>query len=151
MVVEDDPNDVLLLYRAFQKTGLKNPLQVMRDGQEAIDYLSHQGKFTSAGQFPLPALVLLDLNMPRKNGFEVLEWLRQQPALKRLSVVVFTASSEIADIERAYDLGANSYVVKPTNDDTLIAVVQQLHSYWLRLNEKPRTHPMITSEVTVAV
>jgi len=137
LLVEDDVNEVFLMQRAFQKAGLKNPLQVARDGQEAIDYLNHQGQFIDTMRYPSPALMLLDLKMPRKNGFEVLEWLRQQPGLKPLIVVVLSSSSLITDINRAYDLGANSYLVKPGDFDMLIQLVKTLDSYWLTLNQNP--------------
>src|SRR5207247_353014 len=115
LLVEDDPNDVLLMQRAFRKANLTNPLHVARDGQEAIEYLAHQGNFADVRRYPPPTLMLLDLKMPRKNGFETLEWLRQQPGLKRMVVIVLSSSSELADINRAYDLGANSYLVKPAD------------------------------------
>ena len=136
LLVEDDPNDVLLMQRAFRKANLTHPLQVARDGQEAIEYLNHQGNFADVTRYPLPTLMLLDLKMPRKNGFETLEWLRQQPGLKRIVVVVLSSSSEIADIKRAYDLGANSYLVKPGDFQTLVDRVNLLASYWLAVNEK---------------
>ncbi len=137
LLAEDDANEVFLMQRAFQKAGLKNPLHVARDGQEAIDYLSHQGQFSDTTRYPSPALMLLDLKMPRKNGFEVLEWLRQQPGLKPLIVVVLSSSSLITDINRAYDLGANSYLVKPGDFDTLMQLVKTLDAYWLTLNQNP--------------
>ena len=136
LLVEDDPNDVLLMQRAFRKANLTHPLQVARDGQEAIEYLNHQGNFADATRYPPPTLMLLDLKMPRKNGFETLEWLRQQPGLKRIVVVVMSSSSELADIKRAYDLGANSYLVKPGDFQTLVDRVNLLASYWLAVNEK---------------
>ena len=137
LLAEDDANEVFLMQRAFQKAGLKNPLHVACDGQEAIDYLSHQGQFSDATRYPSPALMLLDLKMPRKNGFEVLEWLRQQPGLKPLIVVVLSSSSLISDINRAYDLGANSYLVKPGDFGTLMQLVKTLDAYWLTLNQNP--------------
>jgi len=136
LLVEDDSNDVLLMQRAFRKANLTHPVQVARDGQEAIEYLNHQGNFADLTRYPLPALILLDLKMPRKNGFETLEWLRQQPGLKRIVVVVLSSSSEIADIQRAYDLGVNSYLVKPGDFQTLVELVNLLASYWLAVNEK---------------
>lgn len=141
LLVEDDPNEVFLMQRAFQKANLNTPLFVVRDGQEAIDYLNRQGKFADITQFPEPGLMLLDLKMPRKNGFEVLEWVRQQPGLKRLIVVVLTSSDQIADIDRAYDLGTNSYAVKPGDFETMINLVETFDSYWGRLNHRPDLRP----------
>ena len=123
------------MQRAFRKANLTNPLHVARDGQEAIDYLSHQGKFADATRFPAPTLMLLDLKMPRKSGFETLEWLRQQPVLKRTVAVVLSSSNERDDINRAYDLGANSYLVKPGDFQALVDLVTSLTSYWLAANE----------------
>lgn len=137
LVVDDDPNEVFLLQRAFQKASLNIPLQVARDGQEAIDYLNREGPFSDRDQFPAPALMLLDLKMPRRNGFEVLEWLRSQPDWKKLIVVVLTSSNLAADVNRAYELGTNSYLVKPGDFERLIELVRTLDSYWRRLNTPP--------------
>ena len=137
LLAEDDPNDVLLIQRAFQRTNVANPLQVVRDGEAAVAYLSGQVPYADRARHPLPALLLMDLKMPRKSGLEVLEWLRQQPGLKRLPVVVLTSSNQSLDINRAYDLGVNSYLVKPTGFDTLLELVKNLDVYWLVLNEKP--------------
>jgi CheY-like chemotaxis protein len=137
LVIDDDPNDVLLLQRAFEKTRLANPLHFAKDGEEALAYLSGQGEYADRNQHPLPALVLLDLKMPRKSGLEVLEWIRQQPALKRLIVVMLTSSNQSSDVNRAYELGANSYLVKPGGFDTLMELVKGMDRYWLVLNEGP--------------
>lgn len=138
LVVEDEPDAVLLLKQAFRKTGLKNPVQVFRDGQEVIDFLSGQGG--SLGKMMAlspPALMLLDIKLPRKTGFEVLEWLRAQPGLKRLIVVVMAIAANPSDVNRAYELGCNSYLLKPGNVDQLAEMVKLINNYWLLLNEKP--------------
>ena len=137
LLAEDDPNDVLLIERAFQRTHVANPLQVVRDGEEALAYLSGQGPFADRERHPLPVLMLMDLKMSRKSGLEVLEWVRQQPGLKRLPIVVLTSSNQSPDINRAYELGANSYLVKPAGFDSLLELVKNLDMYWLILNEKP--------------
>ncbi len=141
LLVEDDPNDVLLIQRAFRKANLVNPLHVAGDGEEAVAYLSGQGAYADRGRHPLPILILLDLKLPRKSGHEVLAWLRAQPELKRLPAVVLTSSREAADVNRVYDLGANSYLVKPVAFDDLLKMVQTLNMYWLILNEKPVVSP----------
>jgi CheY-like chemotaxis protein len=137
LLVDDDADTVFLLRRAMQKANLNYPVQVAKDGQEAIDYLSHQGAYSDREQFPAPALMLLDLKMPRKNGFEVLEWVRQQPGLQRLIVVVLTSSNQATDVNRAYDLGSNSYLVKPAGFDAILAMLKTIKLYWLQLSERP--------------
>jgi CheY-like chemotaxis protein len=137
LLVEDDPNDVLLIQRAFRKANLANPIQVMNDGEAAVQYLSGQEPYADRDRYPLPMLMLLDLKLPRRSGLEVLEWLKQQPKLKRLPVVVLTSSREHTDLNRAYDLGANSYLVKPVAFDSLLNMVQTLNQYWLIINERP--------------
>ena len=138
LLVEDDPNDVLLTQRAFRRANIVNPLQVVQDGEAAVLYLDGQGTYADRDRYPLPVLVLLDLKLPRLSGLEVLEWLQQHPELKRLLVVVLTSSRENADVNRAYDLGANSYLVKPVAFDGFLEMVKTLNMYWLILNEKPR-------------
>ena len=136
LLVEDDPNDILLIQRAFGKAQLTAPFQVS-NGEEAIAYLAGEGNYTDRELHPLPNLVLLDLKLPRKSGLEVLGWLRQQPVLQRLPVVVLTSSRERSDVNRAYELGANSYLVKPVRSQDLVEMIKSLDLYWLLLNEKP--------------
>src|ERR1051326_7062364 len=112
LLAEDREDDVLLIRRAFNKANLLNPLHVVQDGEEAIAYLKGEGQYANRAEYPLPSLLLLDLKMPRKNGFEVLQWIRQQPSLSALRVVVLTSSSEIQDVNMAYRLGSNSFLVK---------------------------------------
>jgi len=134
LLVDDSENDVVLMRIVFERAGFVQPLQRAFDGNEAIAYLRGDGRYGDRAQFPLPTVMLLDLNMPRKNGFEVLEWIRRQPALERLHVYVLTASSRPEDIERAYHLGANSYLVKPGNLDGLQDMAQCLCA-WLKLSQ----------------
>ena len=137
LLVEDDPNDVFLIQRAFQKMQLRNRVSVVSDGEEAIDYLSGDGDFSDRTRHPLPMLLLLDLKMPRKSGFDVLSWVRQRPGLKRLVVVVLTSSNQSSDVNRAYDLGANSYLVKPAGFDNLLNLVERLEKFLFKMSEKP--------------
>jgi CheY-like chemotaxis protein len=137
LLVEDSADDVLLMQRAFKSTSISAPLVVLPGGAAAIDYLSGAGPYADRGAHPLPALMLLDLKMPRVSGFDVLEWLRGQPALKRLPVVVLTSSKQEEDVNRAYDLGVNSYIVKPSGLKQIADVAAQIESYWLRLNQRP--------------
>jgi CheY-like chemotaxis protein len=135
--VEDNLGDKELLQHACNSAGIKCNLQWVEDGQAAVDYLLAQGAFSDRKRFPLPSLMLLDLKMPRKNGFEVLQWLRQQDQLKWLPVVVFTASDSSKDTLRAFQLGANSLLVKPTAYRDLVQYVRELHHYWFELNHSP--------------
>jgi CheY-like chemotaxis protein len=137
LMVEDRPADVLLIRRAFGKANIRNPLQVIGNGEDAIAYLAGTGAFTDRDASPLPCLILLDLKLPRKSGLEVLSWLRAQPELKRLPVIVLTSSKETSDVNRAYELGANSYLVKPVMFDTLLEMITTLGLYWLTMNESP--------------
>ncbi len=138
LLVEDNPTDVLLIQRAFRKANLSVPLQVVGDGEAAVQYLSGQEPYSDRSCYPLPLLILLDLKLPRKSGTEVLAWLQQQPVLKRLPVVVLTSSKEYADINNVYDLGANAYMVKPVAFDNLVDIVKTLNMHWLIFNEKPQ-------------
>jgi CheY-like chemotaxis protein len=107
------------------------------DGEAALCYLSGKDPYSDRNHYPLPVLILLDLKLPRKSGAEVLAWLKQQPTLKRVPVVVLTSSNEYADINNVYDLGVNAYMVKPVTFDTLVNIVQMLNMHWIIFNEKP--------------
>ena len=135
--VEDDPNDVLLVERAFKKWQSATVVRSVIDGDEAVAYLTGEESFTDRARNPFPDVVLLDLKMPRKSGLELLTWIRQQTQFKRLPVVVFTSSKHEQDINRAYDLGANSYLVKPVGFDALLETMKQLQCYWGTLNQAP--------------
>ena len=135
--VEDDPNDVLLVNRAIQKSNAAMIVRSVTDGDQALAYLAGRDSFADRQEYPLPHLVLLDLKMPRKSGLEVLAWIRQQPRLKRMVVVIFTSSKHDQDINRAYDLGANSYLVKPVGFDALQETMKQVNHYWGKLNQAP--------------
>lgn len=132
LIADDDEFGAELMRIAFERAGYTQPLRFVRDGEEAIAYLRGDGVYSDRVQYPLPTVLLLDLNMPRKNGFEVLAWIRQQPALKGLHVYVLSASSQPDDIKRAYELGANSYLVKPGSLDELMHQAKTLMA-WLKL------------------
>jgi len=132
--VEDDDNDVFLLNRVFDQAGISSPLHVVRDGQLAIDYLSGSGGFADRQTHPLPCLVLLDLKLPKKNGLEVLEWIRHQPRLKSIVVVLFSSSALPQEVERAYELGVNSYIQKSSDSNQLREIAQLLKGWWLCYN-----------------
>jgi CheY-like chemotaxis protein len=129
LLAEDNEDDVLLLREAFRKAGATSHLHVVPGGAEALAYLKGEGPHGDRSEFPFPDLILLDLNMPRVNGFEVLEWIRQDAECGRLVVHVLTSSSRDADVQRAYDLHANSVLLKPSRVDELVALVTALHDW----------------------
>ena len=135
--VEDDPNDVFSFQRAMRKAGVPNPTHVASDGQQALDYLQGAGKFDDRDQFPLPALVLLDLKLPYVMGMDVLRWIRQQPGTP-LVVVILTASCEDEDIATAYRLGANGFLVKPSEASKMEDMVKAISDFWLTHNTPPQ-------------
>ena len=136
--VEDDFNDVLLVQRAFRKASLPVALESVNDGDKAVAYLSGEDIYFDRARFPIPSLMLLDLKIPRKSGLEVLQWVRGQPSWKRLPVAVLTSSRHDKDINLAYDIGANSYLVKPVGFDALVDMARMINEYWLELNQKPQ-------------
>jgi CheY-like chemotaxis protein len=138
LLVEDNPKDVFLIQRALRKADIVTPMQVVSDGDAAVQYLSGEPPYSDRATYPLPVLVLLDLKLPRRSGAEVLAWVRQQPQLKRLPVVVLTSSREYADVNRIYDLAANAYIVKPPAFDQLVEIIKTLNLHWIIYNEKPQ-------------
>jgi CheY-like chemotaxis protein len=137
LLVEDRGDDILLVQRAFQRAQIDVAIQVTRDGEEAIAYLSGEGKFSNRAEYPLPWLVLLDLKMPGVDGFGVLRWVRRQPRLKSLVIVVLTSSEQLKDVNEAYALGANSFMVKPSDFEDTTALAHLIHQYWLKHNRFP--------------
>jgi CheY-like chemotaxis protein len=131
LVAEDEPTDALILRLAFEAAGLANPLTIVSDGRTAVDYLSGIPPYDDRTAHPLPALLVLDLKMPRMNGFDVLTWLRAHPDFNALPAVVLSSSSADEDIERARSLGARDYFVKPYSLDDLIAILHRLREQWL--------------------
>jgi CheY-like chemotaxis protein len=138
LLVEDNPKDVFLIQRALRKAEIVTPVQVVSDGDAAVQYLCGEPPYSDRTLHPLPVVVLLDLKLPRRSGAEVLTWIRQQPELKRLPVVVLTSSREYADINRIYDIGANAYIVKPPDFDRLVDILKTLNLHWIIYNEKPQ-------------
>ena len=135
LLVEDNPDDVELTLRAFEKHNLANDIVVARDGEEALDILFQRGKQSSGGQ--IPDLILLDLKLPKVDGLEVLREIRNNPRTKLIPVVILTSSKEENDLDQSYRLGANSYIRKPVNFDRFTEVIMQLGLYWMILNEPP--------------
>ncbi len=137
LLVEDNPSDVALTERALAKAHIANELVVVEDGQEALDYLWGEGAYAGRDASNLPALMLLDLKLPRLPGLEVLRRLRADPRSRRVPVVILTTSKEQQDLATGYDLGANSFVRKPVDFKQFATAVSQLGLYWLVLNEGP--------------
>jgi CheY-like chemotaxis protein len=136
LLVDDSENDLFILRAAFKMAKCSLLLQEVHNGEEAVAYLNGAGSYADRDKFPLPTLMLLDLNMPKKNGFEVLAWVRIQPGLKRLAVIIMTASIRDQDVERAIDLGANSFLVKPSTLDALAGMMRCLND-WVQINHFP--------------
>jgi CheY-like chemotaxis protein len=130
LIVEDNPDDAFLLKRALQKNQVRNPIQVVENGLQAIQYLCAEPPFDDRKVYPFPTVIYTDLKMPLKDGFEVLEWLKKHPRCAVIPVIVLTASNQDADIKRAYELGANSYMVKPGSFDDLTELIALALAYW---------------------
>jgi len=141
LLAEDDPGDQELVKRALTDSKLHNELRIVRDGQEALDYLLQKGSYAKEDTAPRPDLLLLDLNMPKIDGRTLLKRIRSEPEIRRIPVVILTTSKQESDILQAYDLGANSYITKPVTMDGFVQVVSKLEEYWFQivvLPENPR-------------
>ena len=134
LLVEDNPDDVFFMRRAFKSAGLENSLHVAEDGIKAVEYLSGAGEFADRAAHPVPCLMLLDLKLPGKGGLEVLAWMRDRPEFTTLVVIVLTTSREPRDIHEAYRLGANAYLVKPTSPSQLTEVIAAIKTFWMDHN-----------------
>lgn len=133
LLAEDDPGDQELTRRALEQSRIRNELYIVEDGEEALDYLLRRGKYEDPASSPKPDLMLLDLNMPKMDGKQLLEQMRADPHLRRIPVVALTTSKQESDIIRTYDLGANSYIVKPVNMDQFINAIKVLKDYWFQI------------------
>lgn len=137
LLVEDNRMDVELTLDAFREARLGNTVYVVSNGQEALDYLFGSGKYADRQKYPLPSFVLLDLKLPGIDGFDVLRRIKSTPILKRLPVIILTSSKEEGDRAMSYDIGANSYLVKPVSFNGFLDVVRKIEDYWLWLNVSP--------------
>jgi len=137
LLAEDREDDILLVKRAFAQAQIRNPMQIVRTGEEAIAYLAGEGKFANRAEYPLPSLLLLDLTTPVLDGFEVLRWIRKHSTLSSLRVLVLTVSNRIQDVNHAYELGANSFLVKPTDFEQTVYLSNLIKEYWLRTDAGP--------------
>jgi DNA-binding response OmpR family regulator len=154
LLVEDDENDVFFFERALKHAEFLNSLRTVRDGREAIAYLSGTGLFSDRDRSPLPCLVVLDLNLPHKHGLEVLQWIRAAAPDPHVPVIVLTSSTSDLDIHAAYKLGANSYLTKPSRPDELVQLVRAFKLYWFDFNRVASTRinpsPVASAQVSVA-
>lgn len=137
LMADDDADDRLLARDALRECNMEADLQFVENGEELLDYLFHRGKFSDAETAPLPGIILLDLNMPRKDGREALREIKSNPALRRIPVILFTTSRADTDIQSIYELGANSFVSKPVKFDALVKVMRRLGEYWFQTVELP--------------
>lgn len=141
LLVEDDLNDIFLVKRAFRMARIQNPLQVATDGEEAINYLRGDGKYADRQTFPLPKLIVMDIKMPRRTGFEVLEWVKKDGLLRRIPIVIVSSSEDPEDINRAYELGANAYMIKPVDYKAVEHLFHTITHYWGLECAKPELQP----------
>ena len=137
LLVEDDVNDVFFFKHALEHAEVPNPLNIVADGQEAIEYLSGDNRFSDREQYPLPSVLVLDLKMPRKTGLEALEWIRAREQFNCLPVIIFSSSAHREDVVRAYELGANAFIVKPPGIAARTRFAKSLKEFWLDFNEAP--------------
>lgn len=140
-LVEDNEDDLFFMKRALKSAGIANPLQVLATGTTAIQYLTGSGAYTDRSRYPLPFLLLLDLKLPDMSGFEVLRWIKGDEGMHNLAVIVLTTSAASKDIDRAYELRANSFLVKPSGSERLLDLVIALKQYWFIHNGYPKAFP----------
>ena len=141
LLVEDDPGDQELTRRALEEDVVHTDLRIVNDGKEALDYLHREGAFSDPENSPRPDLILLDLNMPRVDGRQVLEQVREDPDISRIPVIALTTSDEEEDVLRSYDLGCKSFIKKPVEIDTFIETIRELQHYWFELVTLPMDNP----------
>ena len=137
LVADDDPEDRMLIEDAFEESRLANPLEFVVDGEDLLDYLHRRNGYSDPSSSPRPGLILLDLNMPRKDGREALKEIKSDPDLRQIPIVVMTTSKAEEDILRTYDLGVNSFITKPVTFEGLVEVVKMLGRYWFQIVELP--------------
>ncbi len=138
LLADDDEDDCYLIKEAFEENCISNDLHIVNDGEDLMDYLNHRGDFSKINSFPKPDLILLDLNMPRKNGKEALAEIKQDPELRKIPVVVLTTSEADEDIIKTYDLGVNSFITKPVSFDGLVEVIKTIGKYWFQIVKLPK-------------
>ena len=141
LIVEDSEDDIFFIERIFKQLNARCELRFVRDGVEAVDYLAGKHNFKDRAQYPVPTIILMDLKMPRMNGFEVLEWMQTQPEIKLIPTIVVTSSTLQEDVTKAYRLGANAVMNKPVDKDSLLQMLRSFHVYWTDFVEMPEVKP----------
>jgi len=137
LLVEDEENDATLLQMAFKKNDIRNPVKWVTDGLEAVAYLNGDGVYADRQKYPFPEVLILDLKMPRMTGLELLAWIREHPPFRFIPTIVMTSSCQDQDVQKAYELGANTFMTKPSSFDELVDLTESFHRYWT-LAIKPR-------------
>lgn len=137
LIADDDADDRLMVKESFEEARLANPLHFVTDGEEVLDYLRRNGDYCNLKNLPLPGLIFLDLNMPKKDGREAIKEIKSDPVLRRIPVVIFTTSKAEEDILRTYDLGVNSFITKPVTFEALVETIKTVTKYWLEIVELP--------------
>lgn len=135
LLIEDSSDDIFLMQRALKGAGILNKILIVDDGRDALHYLQGTGKYQDRAAFPIPDIIFLDVKLPCVSGFEILQWIRANKEMRSLVVIMLTSSNQPSDIRRAYDLGANSYVVKPSSYEQLLGFAQAFRHYWLGYND----------------
>ena len=141
-MADDDPDDYYLVRDAFERTDFPADLRLVSDGEELMDYLLKRGQFADTGDDSLPEMIFLDLNMPRKDGWEVLSEIKTMESIRQIPIIIFSTSSEEKDVQRSYELGASSYVKKPSTFEALISIIEMIGKYWTRTVKLP-SFPMM--------
>jgi CheY-like chemotaxis protein len=148
LVVDDNETDALFILRSLDNAGVKNPLRVVNDGEEFVDYMEGTGNYEDRKMYPLPGLVLLDLKLPKRDGFELLNWVRGHSKFSALPVIVLTATQELQDVNRAYQAGANSFLVKPMNFKDYQGLSDAITAFWLGVAKTPSAVKSVREKVS---
>jgi len=151
LLIEDTENDVLLIQRAFIKAKILNPLLIVKTAEEAVAYLQGEGRYSNRAEFPLPELILLDLKLPGMDGFDFLRWIRRQEGFATMRIVVLTSSDLMRDVNLAYQLGANSFLVKPVDFERFVEISQALNGYWMWMSKAPDANRASERDITVVL